>query len=175
MPGFGLQVVREQESEGDSGSGRRWGFPLKFLPSNSSSPLPAPTQLREREQWQQYVCQHICQQYTTHICQSGNRELSKVGKVKTDYLESGSWTKLVTVVQSLPLFGLQLGNKSLNFSSRQTPLCSWDIFASTNSSFLLSTLECSVFEVLFVHLLATPRESNNRILNNKKQLLTNCW
>ena len=46
MPGFGLQVVREQESES---GGRRWGFPLKFLPSNSSSPLPAPTQLRERE------------------------------------------------------------------------------------------------------------------------------
>ena len=60
--------------------------PPKQLQQSAAGTHPAE---REREQWQQYVCQHICQQYTTHIYQSGNGELSKVGRMKTDYLESG--------------------------------------------------------------------------------------
>ena len=37
--------------------------PPKQLQQSAAGTHPAE---REREQWQQYVCQHICQQYTTH-------------------------------------------------------------------------------------------------------------
>ena len=164
MPGFGLLAMREQESESEGG-GRRWGFPLKFLPSNSSSPLPAPTQLRERENsdnntsantfanntpplsislamencqkwgkwkliiWNLVVVKIQCQK-SVSVYGASSASKKEAVAMTHEFLEGNFLNKMVTGFQSLPLFGLQLGNKSLNFSSTQTALCSWDISAS---------------------------------------------
>ena len=62
---------------------------MKFLPSNSSSPLPAPTQLRERENSDNNTSANTFANNTPPIYISLAMEnCAKVGKMKTNYVES---------------------------------------------------------------------------------------